>query len=61
MIAELLPIANFALNLVILPLAKWMWDIRVEVTRINGRLNALEDRMNRIDGRHDALDLDRIR
>ena len=51
---DYLPLANFILNLVILPLAKWMWDIRVEVTKINGRVNAVEERIERLERQQDA-------
>lgn len=51
-----LPYANLALNLLILPLLKVLWDIRMELVNINGRMAALTQRVDRIDHRHDAID-----
>ena len=59
MTPEWIPYANLALNLFILPLAKWMWDIRVDVAKINGRLTAVESRIDRVETRHDSIDANR--
>ena len=56
MTPEWLPYANFSLNLLLLPLAKVLWDIRIELARINGRITAVEQRVDSIDRRHELSD-----
>jgi len=58
-IPEWLPYANFALNLFIIPLLKILWDIKIELTKINGRVMAAERRLDAIDRRHEMINLDR--
>jgi len=53
---EYLPLANFVLNLLFFPLLKLLWDIRVELVTLNGRVRELEHRGDRVDKRHDAMD-----
>ena len=59
MLPEWLAYANFGLNLLLIPLVKWVWDVRVDLARLNGRTKTLEERLDRIDHRHDARDLQR--
>lgn len=60
-VPEWLPVANFLLNLIIIPLAKILWDIRGEMIRQNGKLSAAVERLERIEHRHDAIDVERAR
>mgnify|MGYP001616742495 FL=1 len=50
-----LPIATFALNLLIIPLLKVLVDIRIELTRINGKIQAHEQRLDRIERHTEVL------
>lgn len=60
-VPEWLPVANFILNLIIIPLAKILWDIRGEMIRQNGRLSTAIERLERIEHRHDQIDINRAR
>ena len=50
-----LPTANFILNLLIIPLLKVLVDIRIELTRINGKIQAHEQRLDRIERHTEVL------
>ncbi len=51
---EWIPFANFALNLLIIPLVKILWDIRQGLTRLEGRVCSHSERLNRLERIQDA-------
>jgi hypothetical protein len=55
-VAEILAYATFAVNLLLLPLMKLLWDIKIEVTKLNGRIVTLERHARAIERRHELVD-----
>lgn len=51
---EWMPYANFALNLLIIPLVKILWDIRQGLTRLEGKVSSHGQRLDRIERIQDA-------
>ena len=43
-----------ALNLLILPVMKMVWDVRSELVRLNGKVQAHEQRLDRLERSQDA-------
>lgn len=43
-----------ALNLLILPVLKLVWDVRAELIRLNGKVQAHEQRLERIERQQDS-------
>jgi hypothetical protein len=50
---EWLAYANFALNLLLLPLLKILWHVKIDLARINGKIQAHQDRLDAIDRKHE--------
>lgn len=44
-----LPFANFALNLLLLPLLKVLWDIKQGLTRLETRMESHGNRLDRLE------------
>ena len=44
-----------ALNLLILPVLKLVWDVRAELIRLNGKVQAHEQRLERIERQQDSV------
>ena len=45
---------TLVLNLLIIPVLKLIWDVRAELIRINGKVQAHEQRLERIERREDS-------
>ena len=52
--SDWLQFMTFALNLLILPVLKWVWDVRSELVRMNGKLQAHDQRLERLERRQDT-------
>ena len=48
--------SNFILNLLIIPLLKVLWDIKIELTRLNGKLDSHDHRLGMIERRHGKVE-----
>jgi len=49
-----LPYLSFAVQLLIVPALKIMWDIRTELARLNGKVQAHEQRIERLERQQDS-------
>jgi len=49
-----LPYLGLALQLLIVPALKIMWDIRAELIRVNGKVQSHEQRIERLERAQDA-------
>lgn len=49
-----IPYANFALNLLIIPLVKILWDIKQGLTRLETHVEAHAERLDRLERKQDA-------
>ena len=47
--------ANFALNLLIVPLLKVLWDIKIELTRLDGKVESYLNRLERLERHQDEM------
>jgi hypothetical protein len=50
-----LPYANLALNLLIIPLIKVLWDIRMDLTRVSAQLCSQANRLDRLEAQVDNM------
>ena len=55
MMPEWLAYANFALNLLIIPLLKILWDIKIELTRLDTKMENHLQRLERLERSHDEV------
>lgn len=53
MTPEWMPYANFALNILIIPLVKILWDIKNGLTRLETHVVAHGERLDRLERQHD--------
>ena len=51
---ETLAYASFALNLLLLPLLKILWDVRAELIRLNGQVSNHKERLERLERMQDT-------
>ena len=50
---DLMQILIFGLNLLLIPLLKLVWDVRAELIRLNGKVRAQEQRLDRLERQQD--------
>ena len=53
--------ANFALNLLILPLLKVLWDIKIELMRLDTQLGNYLTRLERLERHQDSQQVTELR
>ena len=53
--------ANFALNLLILPLLKVLWDIKIELTRLDTQFDNYLKRLERLERHQDSQQVTELR
>lgn len=53
--SEWVPYLTLALNLLILPVMKMVWDVRAELIRLNGKTQAHEQRLDRLERQQDIV------
>ena len=52
--ASWIQLANFALNLILIPLLKVLWDIKQGLTRLEAHVESHGERLDRIERRQDG-------